>query len=133
MPMSSSTASTTRPTTTFVSLLQMPRSTFTQPVNHARRAGESRFSLRIFFPSGQLAVGAKREPQIPRRKISGPVTPRRRPIIARPDQIRPGRTDRLGALCDPIGHDDPVIQLGDLVGRAQFQNGLVVGVMAHTR
>src|SRR5712671_394643 len=111
MPMSSSTATTTRPTTNFVSLLQMPRSTFTLRVNHARRAGGSRFSPGVFFPGGQLAVRRKSEPQIPGRKIRRGITRRPPAIKAGADQIRPGGSDGLGALRDPFRHDDAVVQL----------------------
>src|SRR5665213_1928686 len=121
MPMSSSTARTTRPTTTFVSLLQMPRSTFTPRVKHAPASGESGFSLRVFFPFGQLAVRAKRQPQIISRRVAL--------IVGWHDQgariiaIRDCTAGRIGVslMRDPIGDDNAVVQLGDFVGRPQIQ------------
>jgi hypothetical protein len=50
-------ASTTKPTTNFVSLLQIPSSTCTRRVNHERAAGESGFyflmaAFAAYFPTG---------------------------------------------------------------------------------
>src|SRR5271170_4793812 len=106
MLINSSTASTTRPTTTFVSLLQMPRSTFTRRVKHARAAGESGFSLRVFFPFGQLAVRAKGQPQIPRGRIALRVA--RHNQSARISAIHRRADGGVGVALprDPIGDDD---------------------------
>src|ERR1700728_4382245 len=105
MPMSSSTARTTRPTTTFVSLPQIPRSTFTPRVKHAPASGESGFSLRVFFPRGQLAVRAKRQPQIISRRVAL--------VVGRHNQdartaIRDCSSGGVGVslMRDPIGDDD---------------------------
>src|SRR4051794_26409127 len=124
-------ATTTRATTIFVNLLQIPRSTFIAASKSRPPCGGKKFirSPVEMFVVHQLAIGTEGQSQVVAWRVGGTITGRGQPETVRRRDVRLWHHDVVACPQQPIGDDGVVGKLLTAVRRAIIKDGLVEGII----